>query len=284
MPSFTGPYLMDPPTAPLVAPGLFDVALGPMSFPVPEAVGGGVLWVPDSCDTTTALIDMTCPPITGAKSFTAVEFPVSGAPFTVMTSYTCTPIGFDFAEAERRVRLRMALREQRAVEQRLWSGSTGVLGTIPALFASATTVGPAGCPTEAIELLEGALATAGISQGIIHARTAMTPHLSNNLLISNPGPDRVKYTPNGTRYVFGQGYTGVGPTGQSVGTDTEWMYATGRVVLFRDEIFVPDAGQVLNKSTNQLSLVAERAYAAVIECGIWAVQVTRSCTTSGGGT
>lgn len=284
MPIFNGPLVIDPPTPPTVAPGLFDVAMGPMSFPAPVAQGVGLLYVPDNCDTTTALIDVTCPPITGAKSFTAVETPVSGAPFAVMTSYVCTPIGFDFAEADRRVRLRLALHEQRAVEQRVWSGSTGVLGAIPALFANATTIGPAGCPTEAIELLEGALATAGISQGLIHARTAMTPHLSNNLLIANPGPDRVKFTPNGTRYVFGTGYTGVGPTGQAVGADTEWMYATGRVLIWRDEdVFVPDGGQVLNKSTNQLSLVAERTYAVIIECGIWAVQVTRSCTTAGGG-
>lgn len=283
MPVFAGPFVIDPPTPPVVAPGLFDVALGPMAFPAPAAQGGGVLYVPDACDTTISLIDMTCPPITGTKAFTAVEYPVSGAPFAVMASYICTPIGFNFEEADRRVRLRLALREQRAVEQRIWSGSTGVLGTIPALFANATTIGPAACPTEAIELLEGVLATAGISQGVIHARTAMTPHLSNNLLIANPGPDRVKYTPNGTRYVFGTGYTGTGPTGQSVGADTEWMYATGRIVVWRDEdAFVPDGGQVLNKSTNQLSLIAERTYAVAIECGIWAIQVTRTCATAGG--
>jgi hypothetical protein len=56
------------------------------------------------------------------------------------------------------------------------------------------------------------------------------------------------------------------------------MYATGRVPIWQDpEVFVPPV-DVLNRSDNTLSLVAEQVYALGIECGKWAVQVTRDCT------
>lgn len=276
MPMFNGPMVIDPPTAPQQPYGLFDVVMGPMSFPNPDAQGGGVLYVPDDCNSAVSIIDMTCPPITGAKTFGAVEAPISGAPFAVMSSYICTPIGFDFNEAERRVRLRLALREQRAVEQRLWSGSTGVLGTVPGLFAAAQPVGAVACTREAVALLEQTLADNAVIGGIIHARAGVSALLHADLVRQN---GRMKVTPLGTPYVFGQGYSGVGPSGQAVTATTEWMYASGRVLVWRDaEVFVPPGGQVLNKSTNQLTLIAERTYAVAVECGIWAVQVGHSCT------
>jgi len=279
---FNGPFVADPPVLPQRPYGLFDVALGPMDFPVPGAVGGGVMYQPDACEDDVFLVAMNCPPITGTKSFSAIEAVVSGGPFTVMTSYTCGSIGYTFAEAERRVRARLSLREQRGVEKRLWQGSTGTLGTIPGLFASATTIGAAGCVTEAVEMLEQQLADAGTLDGIIHARPGMAAHFSSSHLYGAP-QGRVKRTEYGTRISFGQGYAGTGPTGQAVDATTEWVYATGRVLIWGGEVFVPPAGQVLNRSTNQLSLVAERPFAVAVECGIWAVSVTRTCTTAGGG-
>lgn len=284
MPLINAPQVVDPPAAPPRPYGLFDVALGPLPFPDVNTGAGGITYVPDTCEDDVFLVAMNCPPITGAKTFSPVEAAVSGSPFTVLTSYICTPIGFNFEEAERRVRLRMDLREQRAVERRLWQGSSGVLGTITGQFRNATNLGSAGCVTEAIEMLEQTLADNAVVGGLIHARVGMTPHLANNHLIVRPN---IRYmgTPYGTQYVFGQGYDGTGPTGQAVDTSTEWMYATGRVAVWRDsEVFVPPPRQTLDKSTNQLNLVAERMFMTTIECGVWAVQVTRTCTTSGGGT
>jgi len=259
------------------------VALGPLPFPDPNAGAGGVTYVPDVCEDDNFLVAMNCPPITGTKTFSPVEAAISGAPFSVLTSYTCGAIGFSFEEAERRVRLRMDIREQRAVEKRLWQGSSGVLGTVTGQFRNAINLGSAGCATEAIEMLEQTLADNAVVGGLIHARVGMSPHLANNHLIEFNGPR--KTTPYGTPYVFGQGYDGTGPTGQAPDTSTEWMYATGRITVYRDtEVFVPPPRQVMDKSGNQLSLVAERMFMTVVECGVWAIQVTRTCTTSGGGT
>lgn len=282
MAQFNGPFSIDTPPAPGRPYGLFDVALGPMPFPT-ENLGGGVIYVPDTCTDDIYLVDMSCPPVTGTKTFTGIDSPVSGAPFAVYTSYTCGSLGFSFTEAAERVRTRMALHEQRAVERRLWQGSAGAGGTITGLFAGATNLGTAGCVTEAVEVLEQTLADNGIVGGIIHARPGMAAHLANSHLIEK-GQGRRKQTVTETPYVFGQGYGGTGPTGQAVTTSTEWMYATGRVLVWQDPaIQVPDPRQTFDRTTNQMYVLAERVYAVAVECGIWGIQVTRDCTTAGGG-
>jgi len=280
---FNGPAYINPPPPPSRPYGIFDVAMGPMPFPTPDAQGGGVIYVPDDCAKDVFLYSMQCPPITGSKEFTGIETAVSGAPFGVITSYTCGAIGFSFDEAVERVRTRMGLREQRAVEKRIWQGSSGALGTITGLFRNATDLGAATCPAEAISLLEQTLADNGVLDGLIHARPGMATHFGADHILEHPRP-RLMTSPLGTPYVFGQGYDGTGPTGQATTSSTEWMYATGRVLVWQDpEIFVPPPEQVLDLSTNQLSLVAERVYAVAIECGVWAVNVTHSCTTAGEG-
>lgn len=279
MPQFTGPTLIPAPLAPQVPIGLFDVALGPMDWPT-DVSGGGVIYVPDACEDDAFLIAMDCPAITGAKTFSGVETPVSGAPFAVMTSYTCGSLGFSFDEIEQRVRTRMDLRAQRAVERRVWQGSTGTLGTIPGLFANAPIVGNAACPVEAMEMLEQTLADNGVLDGIIHARPGMAPHLDNNHQIYEVN-SRVRRTTLNTKLVFGQGYGGSGPTGQAATADSEWMYASGRVLIWATDTMVSNVGWGLNRTTNQISALGERIFAVAIECGVWAVQVTRNCTSAG---
>lgn len=277
------PTLIDPPQPPPRPYGIFDVALGPMPFPGPP--GAGVQYIPDVCEDNYYIIPIDCPAITGEKTFDVMNPGVSGAPFAVMTSYVCPAIGFDFDEAKRRLLTRLSLREQTAVEQRIWSGTSGVLGTMTGLFRNATNLGTAGCPVEAMELLEQALADNDVPGGIIHARPGMSAHLTNNYLIHYQNVGKALSTVIRTPLSFGRGFDGSGPTGQSAGASTEWMYASGRILIWQDpEIFVPPPGEVLNKSTNQLFLVAERMYAVAVECGVWAVEVTRTCTTAGGGT
>lgn len=277
MAQFNGPMLIDPPPAPARPVGLFDVGLGPLPFPT-QNLGGGVIYVPDTCADGTYLWDMSCPPVTGTKTFDEVEAPVSGAPFTVLTTYTCGSLGFSFDEARQRVLTRMSLHEQRAVERRVWQGSTGTGGTITGLFRNATNLGSVDCIQKGVQVLEQALADNGIDGGIIHARAGMGVRLQAGGLLAT-GSGRVSKTITGTPYVFGQGYDGSGPTGQAATATGEWMYASGRVVVWQDpEIMVPPPRQTFDRSTNQMYLIAERVYAVAIECGVWAVQVGTSCS------
>lgn len=278
MPVFNGLYYAEPPPPPQVQPGLFDAALGPLPFPAEAAVGGGVQYIPDSCGDV-YIWDMQCPPVSGSKAFQPLPSPVSGAPFAVYTSYTCSIVGIDYDEARRRVLTRMQLRAQRAVEKRLWSGGNAPgLPGITGLLRGATPLTAASCPVTAMSILEQALADNAIVGGIIHARPYMASFLANNHLLEPRG--RGWQTKNGTPVVLGQGYDGTGPNGEAVTTTAEYMYATGRVVIWQDPTVWVPPDTVLNRSDNTLSLVAEQIYAMTIECGKWSVAVTRDCTTT----
>lgn len=274
--------LLAAPPAPSRPSGLFDVALGPMPFPSAPAVGGGVQYVPDTCEDDVYLYAMNCPPVSGSKSFAPVETAISGAPFAVITSYSCQALGYSFEEAAQRVRVRMSLHEQRAVERRVWQGQAAPgLGVIPGLFQSATALAATSCITDALALLEQTLADNGIVGGIIHARPYMAAHMAQAHLIEK-GPGRTFMTRRGTPVVFGEGYNGTGPQGQVVTATTEYMYASGRVLIWEDaEVAIPAPDQVFNRGTNILNLVGEKVFAAVVECGSWATAVTRNCITAG---
>lgn len=276
---FNGLYYAEPPPPPVVQPGLFDVSLGPMPFPSPNAVGGGVQYIPDSCGDV-YLWDMQCPPVSGSKTFQTLATPVSGYPFAVVTSYQCSIVGMPYEEADKRVRTRMQLRAQRGVEKRFWSGGNAPgLPGVTGLLRGATPLTAASCPITALSILEQGLADNLIVGGVIHARPYMLPFLANaHVLIPN---GRGWKTMLGTPVVFGQGYDGTGPNGEAVTTTVEYMYATGRVVIWQDaEVFVNPIEGGFNQSTNVLTLVAEQVYAMGIECGKFSVAVTRDCTTT----
>lgn len=274
------PVLIEPPPPPPRAYGLFDVALGPMPFPAVEAEGGGIMYVPDTCVSDVILYSLNCPPVSGSKTFAGIDTAVSGAPFTVITSYTCGSVGYSFAEIEQRLRTRMTLREQTAVEQRVWAGwnpSNG-LGSMPGLFADAVNVGASACLTQAVALLEQALSDNGIMGGIIHARPFLAPYMAARHLIQK-GPGRTITTPYGTPVVFGDGYPGTNPAGGGVTATSEVMYASGRIVLWSGDTQIPPIGETMNRSTNQITALAEKTFVAAMECGSWYTTVTYSCLT-----
>jgi hypothetical protein len=280
MATIPAPALIEPPLPPPRPYGLFDVALGPMPFPVGPAAGGGIQYVPDACEDDVFVYAMNCPAVTGAKFFSGVETAVSGAPFGVVVTYQCGSLGYSFAEAEARIKTRMSLREQTAVERRVWQGiPAGGIGGIPGLFQSAQTLTPAACPTLAVGQLEQVLADNGVFGGMIHARPNLAAQLARSHLIEM-GPGRRITTKLGTPVVFGQGYNGTGPQGQAVTATVEYMYASGRILLWATDIEVPDPRQTFDTTNNIMKTIGEKIYVAVVECGVWAVAVTSDCTTN----
>lgn len=105
--------------------------------------------------------------------------------------------------------------------------------------------------------------------------------MAQSHLLERPSPRRLQ-TPYGTPIVFGAGYDGSGPTGQAFDADTEWVYASGRVLVWQDdEVIIPPMDQVFRRSSNEYIAVAERIHAVVVECGVWTTRVTRNCATTG---
>lgn len=275
---FNAVYYADPPPPPVRPAGLFDVAIGPMPFPSPNAVGGGVQYIPDDCGDV-YLWDMQCPPVSGSKTFQALPTIVSGGPFAVYSSYTCSIVGIDYDEARRRTLTRASLFMQEGVERRFWQGSLATPGLpgMTGLLRGSTPLTAASCVTSAVATLEQALADNNIIGGIIHARPYMAPFFATNHLLLPNGRGWKTYM--GTPVVFGQGYDGTGPNGEAVTSTAEYMYATGRVPIWQDpEVFVNPVEGGLNRSTNVLTLLAEQVYAMGIECGKFSVAVTRDCT------
>ena len=281
MAALVPPVLIPAPPVPQRNPGLFDVALGPMPMPMETAQGGGIQYVPDTCVDDTYMYAINCPPVSGSKTFSGIEAPVSGAPFGVITSYTCGTIGFTFAEVKQRVLTRMQLWEQRAVERRVWQGwnlSNGQ-GTQPGLFATATNLGDSACTVQAVARLEQALADNGVAGGYIHARPYMMPFLADNHLIESDSRFRRFYTPRGTPIVFGEGYDGSAPGGTPPvsGATAEAMYASGRIMIMSSDAVVPPLEQTMDRSLNQQYALAEKVFVVSLECGSWYTNVTRGC-------
>lgn len=280
MANIAPPGLIPAPPPPPVPYGLFSVALGPMPMPFPEAEGGGIQYVPDTCEDDIFMYAINCPPVSGSKTFSTVESAVSGAPFACVVSYTCGSIGFSFEEVEQRLNTRMMLHEQRAVERRVWQGwnlSNG-LGSQPGLLSSAVDVGTTACVREAVAKLEQALADNAVVGGMIHARPYMAAHMLDSHLLYKER--NVWYTGVGTPVVFGQGYDGSIPNGSPAasGATAEAMYASGRIQVWSSPIAIPPIGQTMNRATNQITALGEKVYVATLECGAWYSTVTRTCT------
>jgi hypothetical protein len=252
-------------------------------MPRVEAQVGGIEYVPDTCEDDVFLYAINCPEVSGSKTFTGIEDAVSGAPFAVLASYTCGSVGWTIEEIENRINTRMMLHEQRAVERRVWQGfdNSNAQGALEGLFRGATTLTAAGCVTEAVAALEQALADNGVVGGSIHARPYMASHLAQSHL-TMPGRSARQFTTyRGTPVAFGEGYDGTGPSGQAVTSTAEYMYASGRVVLWSSPIQIPNPRETMDRTTNQMYVVGEKVWVALVECGVWAIQVTRDCSTAG---
>ncbi|MET0478952.1 MAG: hypothetical protein ABW222_13480 [Actinomycetota bacterium] len=269
------PLYFDPPAAAEVSYGLFSVALGPQDLP-PHGIGGGVQYQPDSC-TDGHLYPSVCdygavPEPT--KIFDGVEEALFAPPFRVYAGLVCGSQTRDFAWMTDRVRRRLVAGEQTAVESQFWG--LGTTADFPSYLHSGiavTNLGPAANVTAGLSLLEQQLATCYGHPGVIHVRPRLMAFLAEaHQLVRDQG---VWKTYRGNRVSAGDGYSGLGPGNDAPTATTEWMYATGRVSIWRSpDILIPDARETFDRAANQYKLIAERDYAMAAECCVAAVEVT----------
>jgi len=252
------------------------VAIGPMELPE-HAIGGGIQYIPDSCT-----VDHLYPSVCGygaiavpSKVFDGVEGAIFAPPFRVYAGLTCGTQTFDFGWMTDRVTRRLVAGEQTAVESQLWG--LGTTADFPSYFHSGVSVSNLGASASIVaglSLLEQQLATCYGHPGIIHARPRLAAYMADHHLIERWDGTRWR-THRGNTVVFGDGYSGLGPGNDPPTATTEWMYATGRVMIWRSsEIVVPDPRQTLDRAANQYKLIAERDYAMLAECCIAATEVT----------
>ena len=257
--------------------GLFSVATGPLSMPA-RAEAGGVTYDAVGCGTPLGY-PIVCDETPPAKTFSP-NVPEQGAvPFVVYASLTCGSAGYTFDYFESKVRRRLLAVEQTGVEEALWSGAigaSGALGNLPTLQGAGVQIltATAGLNT-AIGVLE---AYAGRNYGyepVLHIEARLAQRLGAGGGVVQDG--NMKRSVLGTPISFGAGYPGTSPAGVAAVANHAWIYITGRVSLWRaDEPFVPPARQVLNRATNQISLLAEREWLASYDCFAAAIDVDLS--------
>jgi hypothetical protein len=182
--------------------------------------------------------------------------------FTVYLGATCTgrSIGSDSAWYRERLRLAFEAVEAAAVERVLVTGDgfDRYLGddNMAVLGSGAVT------PLEGLALLEEAIGAVG-GGGIIHAAPAVVTYWESLTLLENVrGVKRTRA--KGTPVAAGDGYIDALPDGESApASDREWAFASGPVQIRRDqtpEIVPGDYSQSFDRSSNEVTLLAERNY------------------------
>jgi hypothetical protein len=262
--------VVDPPTNPQPPLGLLAAAR-PLEMPAhgafegiqyePEACGVVHLY-PGVCDDTPPVKDLDDPGDGVAE----------GAPFLVYASMTCGLAGRSIEEHSGRVLRRLQAREGWGVERAFWGDDAAVPGYLQSL--ALTSLGDAGL-VEALSILEQDAADNYGMPVLIHARTGLAAWLGAAGLIRNVTSDGATYTWRGNRVVFGDGYGDSDEAGVAFAAGTGGLFATGPVTIWRDaNAEVAPAAQTLDRSTNQVKLLAERAFVVVHECYAGYVGVT----------
>jgi hypothetical protein len=277
MASLTGPVYVPAPNPIVARYGLFNVATGPMDLPI-NARSGGLQYEISTCELPLEY-EVECQETHNTKVIETGLTVVTGAPFIVYSAIQCDTVGLVNWGQERVQRFlydQLIAGEQAAVENIF---SQGLVAQFPSLQSGAVSLGAAQGPVQAVSMLEDWLYARFGPRGVIHAPMEAAAYIKGAHLIEadgNVNAGGVWRTAVGTAVSFGN-YAGLGPTGQA-GT---WIYVTGPVAIWRtpdNELFVPPMGQVINRTTNVLTIVMEREYVITYDCFSAAVQVTLDTT------
>jgi hypothetical protein len=179
--------------------------------------------------------------------------------FTVYLSVECTTVSAKDPDFRTRLQAAFRAREGEAVERMLVSAD-GTLMEPYLTDGNLENFGAAVSPTEGLAKLENAIAEVG--NGMIHVTPATATALAGSFLIQRRSPGILE-TALGTIVVVGAGYIGAYPMGGSAPSgDQEWAFASEFIEVHRDEdeIVGPTIGQSMDRSTNDVTLYAERNY------------------------
>jgi hypothetical protein len=194
-------------------------------------------------------------------------------PFVVVGSYRCLSASRPLAEAEQRARLHLSAGEERAVELAV---TTGIMGNTPSLQGAVDltpTPGTAVPLLDGVGLLEAHLAAHHHSAGVLHTPRILAARMAADAVVDRRG-ERLE-TLVGTYVASGAALAQVGPTGTPPAAGTAWLYGTGRPTFRRSEVFVqPDDTHYLERDTNEVAIMAQRAYLVTWEGPTVAVLVT----------
>lgn len=199
---------------------------------------------------------------------------VSGFRFAVYGGITCKSVGLDMADQEAQVRSAFERGESIAVERALMATRFQEAdGENDGRWEAADTIAGADLkPALGVALLEQeySVRNPGISPTIHMPRSVASLLLGVDGAAMN---DSVIETKLGSKVVAGMGYSSpnLGPNGSpSANLLTQWIYATGPVVVARGPV---EVRQSFNQDNNDVVVMAERAYVVAVEEPVLAIQV-----------
>ena len=254
-------------------PGLFDAVPGPLDLPT-HGRGGGVRYVPVTCGPVHSLrigcYDGLVEPPEDGKPTDPAEGEVATGVFLALTAMECGPVGYTAEEDAARIRRRLEAGEQTAVEAAFWSGLdvNGDSLDIRSLADDPDEITVAD-ELDIIEVVAALEDYAYRDQGYgyvayLHAPVAVAAHAGAANLVIHDRDGRSARTPFGSIWVFGGGYQG---TGDGLPSGGAFIHITGQISAWRapdPQVFPVD--QVMNRTTNQRLLLAEREWAVSYDC------------------
>lgn len=254
--------------------------------PTPEKIDGtlldlvtpieGIEWGEPSglystinCNTTDATTAM-CPTAEASKTFGGINV-IDGFRFAVYTGVTCKSVGLNWDDISTQLTELELRKESQAVEKALMTTRfAGVTGG-----AAATDLTPGGGPVPpevGLAMLEGHSSVNYSGKPILHMPRTIASLLSapmsalqwqGNHLVSS------LHTP----VAAGAGYEdSTGPDGTAAAAGTKWMYASGLIGLARSPLL--QTHYQVERTTNDVVVLAERVYVAAVDCYLAAVKVT----------
>lgn len=227
--------------------GLFTAANGPADLTARQSIGG-FRYQPVSCGTA-RVYPVEC--VDDPEEFNLADEAddyIDVTPFLVYATYPCTAPGSDLGDLEQRVRNRLAVGEQSAVERHL---AVDLAADATALVAP----DPTSLSSLVGELETWLYDTSDTGNvGVLHAPIRFMADAGRHGLLVAKGP--VWQTPAGTVWSFG------------AYPDDGMVYITGTTALAREaDVTVPDPQQLLDREHNEYRLIAQRIYTAAYECG-----------------
>jgi len=273
--------------------GLYAVAPpqpGPVVDGNAERWENGIQYQVSTCvETKTWAVTCGTDPERADKTFDQTFDLVEGTPFVSYLGVQCALPGHTLEEYSANVFNALDLCEQRTVERTFWTGDQGndphlANGVYDAVtnpngvhVLADSNLTPLGV-MQGVAALEDWLGNNYCGVGVLHAPRGLAPYAANFRLIDGTNP-RLN-TPLGTHWAFGAGYSvNTGPDGTTAEAGTAWIYATGQVNVWRSQIWMQpgDLEQAFNRRTNDVEIIAERAFVITRECGIAAVRVRLDC-------
>jgi hypothetical protein len=240
----------------------------------------GFSWVPERCGTSYQLV-LWCSGDDPADYDTPRAEGVYYRPVGVRWADECTTLG-GVLDVERLRRIAEATtpfviaRELWTAEigqDDSWTTGSGTYSNPYLASAEADVVGSGGAALlRALTALEQAAVEATRGQRVmLHLPIVASGSLGE--YVRRVGPDLLTRQDN--LVVVDAGYPGTGPAGQSVGS-TAWAYATTPVQVRWSELqIVSDPGQTVSRSSNSVTVWAERVFAATFDpCAHFATEIT----------